>query len=95
MEKNKTLELLTKELDRTVDKEISKAVEQLLNAIYCIEQKYGISGKSFSKLERNEKVISCITNPELKTILFNYLKEKYGDDIIRVKSRDIIDKFLD
>ena len=55
MEKNKTLELLTKELDRTVDKEISKAVEQLLNAIYCIEQKYGISGKSFSKLERNEK----------------------------------------
>tara|TARA_R110002095_G_scaffold97834_1_gene85907 strand:+ start:496 stop:783 length:288 start_codon:yes stop_codon:yes gene_type:complete len=89
-----TTNQIEKALMKKVDVEIEDIVEQFTNACSSLEKKYG--GRCFQNFEfkdqNKEQKITTLREHDVKYILFTSLKEKYGENMLKKKSEELIAK---
>ena len=81
---------IEKALEKKVNAEIEEIVEQFTNACTALGKKYG--AHVFQDLKHKDSSITCLRPEEFKTILFNSLKGKYGNNMLKKKSEELIAK---
>ena len=85
-----TTNQIEKALEKKVNAEIEEIVEQFTNACKALGSKYGCH--TFQDLKHKDSSITTLRPDEFKNIIFNSLKDKFGNAMLETKSRELIDK---
>jgi hypothetical protein len=85
-----TTNQIEKALEKKINVEITEIVEQFTNACDALGKKYGCH--SFQNLKHKDSSITTLRPEEFKTILVNSLKGKYGNNMLKKKSEELIAK---
>ena len=85
-----TTNQIEKALEKKVNAEIEEIVEQFTNACKALGSKYGCH--VFQDLKHKGDSITCLRPDEFKNIIFNSLKDKFGNAMLKTKSEELIAK---
>tara|TARA_R100001460_G_scaffold44162_1_gene80770 strand:- start:44 stop:319 length:276 start_codon:yes stop_codon:yes gene_type:complete len=85
-----TTNQIEKALEKKINAEIMEVVEQFTNACKALGSKYGCH--VFQDLKHKDSSITTLRPDEFKNIIFNSLKDKFGNAMLETKSRELIDK---
>jgi len=85
-----TTNQIEKALEKKINAEIMEVVEQFTNACKALGSKYGCH--VFQDLKHKDSSITCLRPDEFKNIIFNSLKDKFGNAMLETKSKELIDK---
>ena len=85
-----TTNQIEKALEKKINAEIMEVVEQFTNACKALGSKYGCH--VFQDLKHKDSSITTLRPDEFKNVIFNSLKDKFGNAMLETKSRELIDK---
>jgi len=85
-----TTNQIEKALEKKINAELMEVVEQFTNACKALGSKYGCH--VFQDLKHKDSSITTLRPDEFKNIIFNSLKDKFGNAMLETKSRELIDK---
>ena len=85
-----TTNQIEKALEKKINAELMEVVEQFTNACKALGSKYGCH--VFQDLKHKDSSITCLRPEEFKNIIFNSLKDKFGNAMLETKSKELIDK---
>tara|TARA_B100000927_G_C16452526_1_gene464480 strand:- start:1396 stop:1671 length:276 start_codon:yes stop_codon:yes gene_type:complete len=85
-----TTNQIEKALEKKINAEIMEVVEQFTNACKALGSKYGCH--VFQDLKHKDSSITTLRPDEFKNIIFNSLKDKFGNAMLETKSKELIDK---
>jgi len=85
-----TTNQIEKALEKKINAELMEVVEQFTNACKALGSKYG--AHVFQDLKHKDSSITCLRPDEFKNIIFNSLKDKFGNAMLETKSKELIDK---
>ena len=85
-----TTNQIEKALEKKINAELMEVVEQFTNACKALGSKYGCH--VFQDLKHKDSSITCLRPDEFKNIIFNSLKDKFGNAMLETKSKELIDK---
>jgi len=82
---------IEKQIKKKCEKEIDQVVSEFIWAIEKLNSKYG--GDTFMSIKpRKERGMNCLEKHDLKYILRRTLQEAFVDDMLRVKTKELMDK---
>lgn len=88
-----SLNQIEKQLKERSLKEIEEIIDNFLNDIEKLSNKYSSGGMFFSLVDRNySKGTSCLERSGVKHHLRYMLQEKYLDNMIKHKSKELLSK---
>jgi len=85
-----TTNQIEKALEKKINAEIMEVVEQFTNACKALGSKYGCH--VFQDLKHKDSSITTLRPDEFKNVIFNSLKDKFGNAMLETKSKELIDK---
>ena len=85
-----TTNQIEKALEKKINAEIMEVVEQFTNACKALGSKYGCH--VFQDLKHKDSSIKTLRTDEFKNMIFNSLKDKFGNAMLETKSKELIDK---
>ena len=85
-----TTNQIEKALEKKINAEIMEVVEQFTNACKALGSKYGAC--IFQDLKHKDSSITTLRPEEFKNVLFDSLKDKFGNAMLETKSKELIDK---
>jgi len=85
-----TTNQIEKALEKKINAELMEVVEQFTNACKALGSKYGCH--VFQDLKHKDSSITTLRPDEFKNIIFNSLKDKFGNAMLETKSKELIDK---
>ena len=85
-----TTNQIEKALEKKINAELMEVVEQFTNACKALGSKYGCH--VFQDLKHKDSSITTLRPDEFKNVIFNSLKDKFGNAMLETKSKELIDK---
>ena len=92
----KDINTIEKALVRKADVELKEVVTSFINSINELNLRYGGKSSYFDLKDpdhsQQRQQITCVTLSRVETILFNMLKDNFGQRMLNKKSKELLDK---